>query len=142
MKWKKYYKEDSHWLDDRMDEYGITIKQIKEFYADEWGGGLYDDAVYLIDNYMDETYGRYGDYTDEELEEITNDIGFRCVVVFYETDEYDYPEKTTTTDYFNRILFILDKDGNVLDWDDYGEDLDDDIVDALRKKTVHYIKGR
>ena len=62
--------------------------------------------------------------------------------MFYETDEYDYPEKTTTTDYFNRILFILDKDGNVLDWDDYGENLDDDIVDAIRKKTVNYIKGR
>ena len=141
MKWKKYYKESSQWLDDNLDEYGITIKSIEEFDADNGSGGLYDDAGYLIDSYMDKTYGRYNEYTDEELEEIRDDIGFRCVVVFYGTDDYDYPE-TSTTDYFNRILFIFDKDGVVLDWDDYGEDLDDDIANALREKAFNYIKER
>ena len=114
MKWKKYYKESSYWLDDRMDEYGITIKQISNFSPDKDEGGFYADAEYLIDEYMYDEYEQYHNYAEEDLEEITDDIGFTSVIVFYENDEDDYPEKTAIIDYFDYILFIFDKDGVVL----------------------------
>ena len=113
MKWKKYYKESSYWLDDRMDEYGITIKQISNFGPDKDEGGFYADAEYLIDEYMYDEYEQYHNYTEEDLEEIKDDIGFNPVIVFYENDEDDYPE-TAIIDYFDYILFIFDKDGVVL----------------------------